>query len=179
MIRVGVSTSNRITIPAGLPQGSIFSPSLYSIHVSDLKFCAHTHFVCYADDTAIYASANRTSVICKKLEILLNTVQRFFDKWRNKANSVKTQAVIFPFNNRRIKKPTSDLVLNGTRIEYSNSATYMDEKLLFVEHIANLRNKANWATGSLYALIGRRSIQVDHQTDSDIRIDCMEVGSAL
>lgn len=161
-VHVGGAMSSPTEIPAGLPQGSILSPSLYSLYVSDLKFHSHTDSACYADDTAVYASANRTSTIVRRLQTSLNTVQEFFDKWRIKANPAKTQAIIFPFDGKRKRLPTIQLVLNGTQIEYSNSVTYLgvclDRKLNFKEHIATLRNKANRSIAALYPIIGRRSI---------------------
>lgn len=85
-VHLGDTLSEPNSIPAGLPQGSILSPSLYSIYVSDLKFNSHTDSACYADDTAIYASTSRTGTIIKRLQSSLNSVQNFFDKWRINAN---------------------------------------------------------------------------------------------
>lgn len=161
-VHVGDSQSDPTPIPAGLPQGSILSPSLYSIYVSDLKFDTHTESACYADDTAIFSSANRTKTIIGRLQRSLNGVQDFFDKWKIRANPNKTQAVLFAFDNKKRRLPTINLVLNGTQIEYTKSVTYLgvclDKKLNFGEHIATLRNKANRTIAALYPIIGRRSI---------------------
>lgn len=148
-------------IPAGLSQGSILSPCLYSIFVSDLKFNALTDSACYADDTAIYSSANRTTTICRRLQRSLGTVEKFFAKWKIRANAIKTQAIVFPFNNRRRRRPTLQLLLEGTPVDFSSSVKYLgvtlDRRLTFREHIAQSRDKAARCLAALYPLIGRRS----------------------
>lgn len=148
-------------IPAGLPQGSILSPILYSIYVSDLKLNRHSNSACYADDTAIYASANRTKTICTRLQGTLRRVEKFCNKWKIKINPTKTQAVFFPFNNQRRRRPTTNLTLNDVPIEFSASVTYLgvvlDSKLNFRTHVDQIRGRASRCMSALYPLIGRRS----------------------
>lgn len=148
-------------IPAGLPQGSILSPTLYSIYVSDLKLDRHSNSACYADDTAVYASANRTVTICKRLQRTLTRVEKYCAKWKIKINPVKTQAILFPFNNRWRRRPTTNLVLNNIPIDFSTSVTYLgvilDSKLIFRTHLEHMRGKATRCMAALYPLIGRKS----------------------
>jgi hypothetical protein len=112
-VHIDTDQSGAKLIPAGLPQGSILSPTLYSIYVSDLKFNIHTQSACYADDTAIFSSANRTTTILKNLQKSLSKVENFFDKWKIKANAQKTQAIVFPFNRQIRRRPTERLNLAG------------------------------------------------------------------
>lgn len=160
-VHINSEKSQAKNIPAGLPQGSILSPLLYCIYVSDLKFLNHTHSAGYADDTAIYVSANRTTTICKNLQKSLIKTEKFFDKWKIKINALKTQAIIFPFNGQKIRDPVSQLNLCGSPIAYSNVVNYLgvalDKKLRFKQHLENARVKANRSMAALYPLIGRKS----------------------
>lgn len=160
-VHVFGSKSSPRAIPAGLPQGSILSPILYSIYVSDLKLNRCTDTACYADDTAVYASANRTTTIYKRLQRALVRIEKFYDKWKIKINPAKTQAIIFPFNNQRRRLPTAALTLGNTPIEYTASVKYLgvtlDSKLIFRDHINMIRNKATRCVSAVYPLIGRRS----------------------
>lgn len=148
-------------IPAGVPQGSILSPGLYSIYVSDLRVDPKSETACYADDTAVYASANQTGAICRRLQKSLIRIENFFDKWKIKINPTKTQAVIFPYDGRRRRNPTTQLTLNGIQIPFANSAKYLgvtlDRRLRFGPHIGEIRTKATKCMAALYPLIGRRS----------------------
>lgn len=160
-VHINADRSSAKAIPAGLPQGSILSPTLYSIFVADLKFNQHTQSACYADDTAIYSSANRTTTIQKNLQKSLSKVENFFEKWKIKANAQKTQAIIFPFNNQFKRRPTERLKLCDSPIDYSDSINYLgvtlDKKLNLKLHIDNTRKKAIKSMSALYPLISRRS----------------------
>lgn len=160
-VHVFGSRSTPRPIPAGVPQGSILSPILYSIYVSDLKLDRFTDSACYADDTAAYTSANRTITICKRLQRSLSRIEKYYDKWKIKINPAKTQAIIFPFNNQRRRIPTTALTLGNIPIEYSGSVKYLgvtlDRKLIFREHIDQIRTKTARCMAALYPLIGRRS----------------------
>lgn len=64
-VTVGKSTSSSRNIPAGLPQGSVLSPLLYCLYISDFvspKCCKMSY---YADDTGIIAEGKQTKSIVK------------------------------------------------------------------------------------------------------------------
>lgn len=134
-------------IPAGVPQGSILSPGLYCIYVSDLKVAPYADTACYADDTALYASSNQTGAICRRLQRSLTRVENFFHKWKIRANPPKTQAIIFPYDNRIRRRRTTPLTLNGTPVEYTNVVKYLgvslDRRLTFAGHINDFRKKGH------------------------------------
>lgn len=160
-VHVADALSEPRAIPAGLPQGSILSPILYSIFVSDLKVGAQSNTACFADDTAIYSSSNQSNAICRKLQLSLTRVEKFFNKWKIRANAAKTQAIIFPFDGRRRRTPTSRLTLNGTPVDFTDNVKYLgvtlDKKLLFKQHIEEIRARAARCLAALYPIIGRRS----------------------
>lgn len=76
-VYVNAEKSQAKSISAGLPQGSILSPQL---HICLRPKILQTYRVCraiYADDTAIYVSANRTATICKNLQKYLAKTEFF------------------------------------------------------------------------------------------------------
>lgn len=161
-VHVGDALSGHKSIPAGLPQGSILSPILYSIFVSDLRVGAQSNTACYADDTAVYSSSNQSNAICRRLQTSLTRVENFFVKWKIKANAAKTQAILFPFDRRRRRTPTTQLTFNGSPVEFTNTVKYLgvilDSKLLFRQHIDDIRTRANKCLAAMYPIIGRKSI---------------------
>lgn len=160
-VHVHGSKSKPRSIPAGLPQGSVLSPSLYCIFVSDLLFPKEISAACYADDTAIYTSANRTKTICKRLQQALVKIEDFFGKWKIKVNPTKTQAIVFPFNNQLKRRPSTNLTLNGSSITFAKEVKYLgvtiDSKLNFGAHIKSIRAKAIECTAALYPMLCRKS----------------------
>lgn len=75
------------------------------------------------------------------------SLQKYFSQWKMKINSAKTQAIIYPFDNKQ------------KRIE--NSVKYLgvhfDSKLTFCEHISNTIDKANKCYRALYPMISTYS----------------------
>lgn len=160
-VHVNAQQSELRCIPAGLPQGSTLSPTLYNIFVSDIPCLRQMNAAYYADDTAIYTSANRTKTICNRLQRALVSVNKYFSKWKISVNPDKTQAIIFPFNNQRKRTITTPIKLNNTAITFSNPIKYLgvtfDAKLNFGAHIKNICAKASRCISSIYPLIGYKS----------------------
>lgn len=66
-VTVNGKVSTTRSIPAGLPQGSVLSPILYSIYTSDFKKPKYCEIGYYADDTSIICTGKLTSAIIKRL----------------------------------------------------------------------------------------------------------------
>ena len=52
-VKIGNTTSLHKEIMAGVPQGSVLGPILYSIYISDIPVSNDVMTALYADDTAI------------------------------------------------------------------------------------------------------------------------------
>ena len=69
----GTSSTTKIVRP-GVPQGSILSPTLYSIFTNDILTTSNTQLAVYADDTAIYASSWYPQQATKYIQHHLNQI---------------------------------------------------------------------------------------------------------
>lgn len=153
--------SNSKPIPAGVPQGSVLSPLLYTIFTSDYKAPRNVQVAYYADDTAIIIKSKVTKSLIKKMERAMTSHMKYFEKWRIQINACKTQAIIFPYSKSPRLNPKRKLKIGDAEIEFSKSVTYLgvtfDDKLNFREHIMKTLSKATKAFRSLYPLLCRRS----------------------
>lgn len=160
-----VSVNNRSSsfksIPAGLPQGSILSPILYSLYTSDFKHTRSFNVAYYADDTALISSSKLTSALLKKMEKSLESCNKYFTKWKIKINHAKTQAIIFPYNKSPKRNPARPIIFNGNNIEIQKIVKYLgvtfDHKLLFSKHINSACEKAVKSLRALWPILNRRS----------------------
>lgn len=160
-VHVNNSISKQINIPAGLAQGTCISPILYALFVADMPIVDKTDAALYADDTAIYTSAKQSKTIINRLNQSFITLQKYFDQWKIKINATKTQAIIFPFDNKRKRIPTTPLKNGQHTIKLSKSVKYLgvtfDSKLNFGEHITNTIDKANKCFRALYPMLASSS----------------------
>lgn len=160
-VHINQSTSNAVKIPAGLAQGTCISPILYALYVADIPIPNNSEIALYADDTAIYTSANRSNTIIKRLNISLQTLKQYFAQWRIKLNTTKTQAILFKFNNKRKRIPSISLKDGQNTIDIADTVNYLgvsfDKKLTFAHHLSTTLNKANKCFRALLPLLASKS----------------------
>ena len=102
--------SSERKILGGVPRGSVLSPTLYAIYISDLKLLKYHTSALYADDTALISTGKVSNAIVKKLENAILHTKKLFLKWKIKINDYKTQAIFFPFNNHQTEYLVDDML---------------------------------------------------------------------
>ena len=98
-------------IQAGVPQGSVLSPTLYSIYISNFKLRHNYTTAIYAGDTSLIISGKVSNAITKNLGKSLSFANKYFDKWKIRINGTKTQAIIFLFNKSSKRIPSVNLTI--------------------------------------------------------------------
>lgn len=151
-------------IAAGVPQGSLIGPSLYTVYTSDLPPLPDGCFLSlFADDTAILCKGRATLTAKNKLQQSLDLISDYSKTWKIKINSSKTNSILFTYNNSPSLVPPTHcrVVMDGSIIEWSDEVVYLgltlDRMLLFRNHVDKVVNRAAKLTKCLYPLIGRRA----------------------
>lgn len=161
VVNVDTEKSTKRPIPAGVPQGSILSPTLYSIYTSDFKALRNQTAAFYADDTALITSGKLSNAIVKNMKNALIHAEKYFNKWKIKINQGKTQATIFPFNKSPKRNPQITLCMQGTEIPLLDAVKYLgvvlDKKLTFKQHVFQAGDKALKCGRALFPLLNRKS----------------------
>lgn len=78
------------SIPAGVPQGNVLSPLLYSLFISDFKKPKNCEIAYNADDTGLMAVAKQTKTITNRLLKGLKSCNIYPKKWKIQLNAAKT-----------------------------------------------------------------------------------------
>jgi len=100
------ATSSRRGMRAGVAQGGLNSPDLFSLYVNDMPSPSHhVELALYADDTAIIATSRKPEQLVSYLESYLNDLQRWLSEWRIAINVSKSTAIIFARAGRRFIQP--------------------------------------------------------------------------
>lgn len=88
-------------IRAGVPQGSMLGPLLFSLYVNDLQYVVSSpqiSLICYADDTTLLVMGKKTEDIekvCADVLLLFSWTERNFLV----INTQKTKAILFRLKN--------------------------------------------------------------------------------
>lgn len=157
-VHIDKASSEARHIPAGIPQGSILGPYLFLIYLNDIPTQTRTDLACFADDTACFTSSADLDLIIDRLQLAIEKLFEYFNKWKLKLNSSKTEAILFT---RKRTQPLRTLKINGHSIAWSKSVKYlgliMDHKLNWNEHVSYLRLKGMKAFNALSTILNRKS----------------------
>ena len=94
-VKVDDEDSEICTINAGVPQGSVLGPILYTIYTSDLPEIQNVTIATYADDTAIIASDVCPIKASSLVQSELNLIQEWLKKWKITINTDKSVQITF------------------------------------------------------------------------------------
>lgn len=152
---------------AGVPQGSVLAPTLFSVYVNDLPSNGKVQLALFADDTALYLRGRNIMTIRDKLQVSIDRLGEWFKKWRIEVNPTKSSAILFHYYNRFDYRPSEipNLYFHSqdtkSIIPWKNDVKYLgvtlDRRLNFKRHIRIVSGRARYYLRRLDSLLGRRS----------------------
>ena len=141
----------------GVPQGSVLSPTLFSIYINDIQSVIPkgVNAALYADDLAIWTIEENIGTAKVRLQNALENLNMWTQDWIMKANAKKTTFTIFTLST---KKPTVTLTLDGQKLIEENNPKYLgitfDPRLTWKTHIDTCHQKGLTRTCILRKLAG-------------------------
>jgi retron-type reverse transcriptase len=132
---------------AGVPQGSVLSPTLYNIYTNHTPQTPQTpgvNLALFADDTCLYATERKEGYVLSKLQRGLDAIETWCERWNIKINEDKTQAIYF---SHRRRQPEPLLTLNRRIIPFVNNVKYLG--VIFDKRIAH-RNDRSQGLQNIY-----------------------------
>ena len=156
-IKLHDSTSDLYKINAGVPQGSVLGPVLYTLYTADLPLTNKTCIATYADDTVIMARDILPTRASQKLQNHLSLMESWLEKWRIRANATKSVQVTYTLK-RESCPPVS---LFRVQLPQAESAKYLglhiDRRLTWQKHIFMKRKQLGIKLTSMFNLLGKDS----------------------
>lgn len=157
-VQINLESSTTRNAEAGVPQGSVLGPTLFSIYVHDLPTPRLCKVLQYADDTILYTTSRNITVTKPILERGTTELITYFQKWRIVTNTTKTEAVLF--NKKRNKNPPP-LKIQDETIQWTKQAKYLgvwlDKHLTLNKHLTETRRKVRGISARLYPLLNKYS----------------------
>lgn len=145
--------SSWVSVPSGVPQGSLIGPLLFIFYINDIDMCLlSSKLLCFADDMKIFKTITcRQDMIA--LQADLSRLEDYCRVNRLDLNPSKCTAITFTRNHLAI--PTN-YTLQGQNLPISASIHDLgvrhDSKLLFDTHINDIVNKASKSLGFIMRL---------------------------
>jgi hypothetical protein len=156
--KIGNVLSTVREIEAGVPQGSVLSPTLYAIFTADIPKPDETKIALYADDTAILTRSESPELISEQLRRAVESLEAWFRHWRIDVNPDKSSAILFT---RRRHRPDGEIVMFDRPIPWKTEARYLgitfDNHLRFNAQLEHAKIRAQMVLGQLNSLVNRRS----------------------
>ena len=129
----------------GVPQGSILSPTLFTLKINNITKCVDKDINCslYVDDFLISCSAKDPKIAEQKLQKVLDKLEVWCGENGFKFSPTKTTCV--HFHQKRGVFPQPTLKINNTIISVKTEVKFLgiifDQKLNFKSHIAYVKDK--------------------------------------
>ena len=181
------NTSRSYKIENGFQQGTVNSPILFSIYISDLLQMYDLNsdgkkaVIAFADDMVIYIKNNKPSVIKTELQQLFNKIQEYFHTWRLKINIKRCETILFRPYISRISNTNSDIKKFAIH-DHKNPTNevpqkkvvcylgvYLDFKLNYNEHVKLQIDKAQ------KAFIANKRIFYSKDLDKEVKLLCYKL----
>ena len=136
--------SDEKCVGAGTPQGSVLSPILFNVMLSDLPEIVGVEVHTYADDITITCTGSNLQETKKRLQDYLKKLEQWTDDWGLKVNPEK--CVIQYYTKKKISYPI--LRIKNTVLKYEKhhkilGLIFDSPKLQFHEHIEYLKRDCN------------------------------------
>lgn len=143
------------TRPFSVPQGTVISPILYNIYVSEMyKLQLHGKIVSFADDTALIVRGKSWNEIFTKIKRDMGIINKWLQEHNLDLNVDKTKIIPFSLNKKNLPTEKSVKIehcqncntsCSCKKIDITTSLRYLgvqiDSHLRWEEHIVNLRKR--------------------------------------
>ena len=155
--------SNTFTTNAGVPQGSILSPTLFLLYINDLLEKTKNPIYSFADDSTLVSSFTlnaRTTAAeqhrRRQHEVLhlnkdLEEILAWGDSNQVEFNEKKTQAAVF---SKKVNVTQPDIVMSGQSLPLASSLNLlgvnMEGNMSWHDHVADIAKKASQKLGTLF-----------------------------
>ncbi|CAH2211320.1 jg25848 [Pararge aegeria aegeria] len=160
-IRTEEAFSDWADLSAGVPQGGVLSPLLFTVFINEITKILTSHYHLYADDLQLYRHATLTDLDAAIFAINedLNAIKDWAESFGLLVNPNKSQAMIIGSRQLRSRVTFNDLPpisYNGIPIVYSctskNLGLIIDSNLTWSAHINQVSKRMHYVVHSLRRL---------------------------
>ena len=169
-VRINNAISNKIEIEAGVPQGAVLSPTLFSIFINDMpmNFKKNKMYsLLFADDLCSLNIYKKPLRMQKQIQNYLGMIEKWLVKWRLMMSPSKCSYIIFSADKSNKESSKIELKLFQTTIPMCDNPTFLgirfDKHLSFKNQLSYL-NQACLKRLTIIKVLSNKSWGISSKT---------------
>ena len=142
------TTSTKLPVTSGVPQGSVLGPLLFIIYINDMcDILTNCNMLLYADDCVIYNSHRNFETVSNNLQCDLDRLITWYSVNLMKVNIGKTKSMLVGTRQKIRNTPELQLKISDTLLSNVQCYNYLgistDCELSFNNYLNNLGNRVH------------------------------------
>ena len=153
MVTVNGATSDLVTVPCGIPQGSVLGPILFLLYINDFHKCSSLlDFHLFADNANLFYRHRDIAILRQHINTELKNVNRWLCSNKLSLNIEKSSYVIFHPSQKK-KSGDFNLAIDDVCLKKEKPikylGVYIDSNLSWKPHIEYISKKLKRSLGIL------------------------------
>jgi hypothetical protein len=127
-VRVNESITTRILIKAGVPQGAVLSPLLFSLFINDIpiNYAKNKNYsLLFADDLCSFHIYKKKRTSVKQILLYLDRIEKWLKSWRLMLAPHKCYYIVFSNKKSHQEEEYLDKKFFGVNINKSDKPTFL------------------------------------------------------